>query len=133
MLEKTDDGAPVDKVFTDSRFHRIGSAVYGWVGKIDGERIGVVVATKSQRFANSTDYLLNKDDFDRLVAALNAGRLDEAWVVCAKIDQSGKLTFISAIETKFFFDTLANMPRRSGRLGDFYLVNEEFTTEEEDF
>lgn len=134
MLERTKDAitAAVFNVFTDPRFKRKKNRVYGWVGEIEGKKIGVVAATKSQRFADSTDHILNKNDLDRLIAGLDAGRLDEAYVVSAETDQSGKLMVIAAIEARELVATLAK-PRIGGQLGDFYLVNPYFTTEEEDF
>jgi hypothetical protein len=136
MLKKTKDAitAAVFNVFTDPRFKRLKSRVYGYVGVIDGKRIGVVAATKSQRFANSADHVLNKSDFDHLIAALDASRRDEAYVVSAETDQSGNMTVIDAIEARELAAILANVkPRIGGLLGDFYLVNPHFTTEEEDF
>jgi hypothetical protein len=135
MLEKINDAttAAVLNVFTDPRFCRIKNAVYGFVGKIDDKKIGIVVATKSQRFATSDNHVLNKLDFDHLIEALDAGRRDEGYVVSAKADQSGKMTVVDAIEARKLAAILQNATPRSGKLGEFFLVNPYFTSEEEEF
>jgi hypothetical protein len=134
MRDKIDDAitAAVRNVFNDnSAFYRIdnNNVVYGWVGEIEGKKIGIAVATKSQRFASSTDHILNKNDLDQLIAALDAGRRDQAFVVSANINQSGKFTFVSMIEARELAAILANVTPRSGPLGEFFLVKPHFTSE----
>jgi hypothetical protein len=122
--------------FPDSLFERVRNSVYGYKGLIDGKKVGVVAATKSHRFTDSPHHLLNKNDFDKLIAALDdePARLDQGFVVSANIDNSGKPTFVDAIEARELAATLANVtPRSGGPLGDFWLVNSHFTTDEEDF
>jgi hypothetical protein len=126
--------AAVRNVFTDARFHRIKNAVYGFRGEIDGTRVGVVVASKSLRFASSSDHVLNKSDLDRLIAALDANRLDAGFVVTAATDSNGNLTFVSEIEArKLKTEILNGRTTLSGKLGEFYLVSPKFTSSEEDF
>ena len=126
--------AAVRNVFTDARFHRIKNAVYGYRGEIDGTRVGIVVASKSQRFASSTDHVLNKGDFDRLNAALDANRLDAGFVVTATSDSTGNLAFIAEIEArKLKSEILTGRTPLSGKLGEFFLVSPNFTSTEEDF
>ena len=126
--------AAARNVFTDARFRRIKNAVYGFRGEIDGTRVGVVAATKSQRFASSTDHVLNKSDLERLIAALDANRLDVGFVVTAASDSTGNLGFIAEIEArKLKSEILTGRTPLSGKLGEFYLVSPNFTNSEEEF
>jgi hypothetical protein len=131
MLDEPDAiiAAAVKNVFTDSRFRRIKNAVYGFRGEIDGRKIGVVIATKSRRFASSMDHALNKSDLELLI-----GRLDTGYVVTAATDVAGNLIFVAAIEArKLVADILIGRTPLSGRLGEFFLVSPNFTSTEEEF
>lgn len=136
MLDKSsnDVTAAVRNVFVDPRFHRIRSAIYCFFGDIDGVRVGIAVASKSQRFATSTEHVLNKSDDERLIAALDAGRLDEGYVVTAATDANGNLVFIDAMEArKFAAEILVGKTPLSGKLGEFFLVSPNFTSDDEEF
>jgi hypothetical protein len=122
--------AAVKNVFADTRFTRVGGTVYGFVAKIDGKKIGVVMATKSQRFADSQRHVLNYSDFDSLSAGLDAGRLDLAFVVTAEADQWGRMTIIDVIPARELAVTLKDIVPLDGRLGKFWLIHPHFTAEE---
>jgi hypothetical protein len=116
--------AAVKNVFTDPRFHHVAGTVYGFRGNIDGKKVGVVAATKSQRFADSVHHVLNKSDFDSVIAGYEANpkRIDYAFVVSAE-GQS----VVDVIQAPELAVTLKNVTPLPGRLGEFYLVNPHFT------
>ena len=49
---------------------------YRYRAKIDGARVGVVVAARTWRFDN---HALNKSDFDRLLEAKLSGKISLSW------------------------------------------------------
>jgi hypothetical protein len=131
--------AAVKNVFGDgSCFHRIrldkddkDYVVYGWIGEVDGVKIGIVAATKTPRWADSAYFILNKGDFDKLVAG---DRIDQAFVVTAKIDQFGTFTFVDMIKAHELAAILVNVkPRTGGALGDYYRVDGHFSNDGEGF
>jgi hypothetical protein len=117
----------VKNIFTDPRFNRVKNAIYGFRGEVDGNRIGAVIATKSQRFADSNNHVLNKLDLEKLMTALVENRLDVGFVVTAATDANGNLVFIDMMESrKLVAEILARREPMSGNLGEFYLIAPHF-------
>jgi hypothetical protein len=125
--------AAVRNPFPDPRFSHVPGTVYGFVARIDGKKVGVVAATKSQRFAGSTHHVLNKADLESVVAGQEAGRLDWAFVVTAEVNQAGKMAVIDVILAQHLAANLKNVPPLTGRLGEFWLLHHNFLTDGEGF
>ena len=62
-------------IYTDRRFRRIASATWLYHATIDSIVIGLILATFNPEF---NCFALNKGEFQRLLAALDAGKLGEA-------------------------------------------------------
>jgi hypothetical protein len=122
--------AKVKNVFADPHFTKVPGTMYGFVAWIGGKRYGVVAATQLHRYAGSGQYLLNKGDLDSLVAGLEAGRLNQAYVVSAAADQSGKMTVIDVIEARELSIRLKDVVPFTGKYGEFYRLTAHFTVEE---
>jgi hypothetical protein len=120
--------AAVKNMFT-AHFTRVLGSVYGFRGVIDGKVVGVVAATKTKKYEKSPHHILNKDTFDNLVEGYDAKRLDYAIAVTAKV-VDGKWAVIDMIAAHELAARLANVG--GGELGDFYLVDAHFATEQEE-
>ncbi|WP_377828840.1 hypothetical protein ACFKHW_38075 [Bradyrhizobium lupini] len=105
-------------MFSDNRFQRHGR--YRYSATIDGEKIGVVLATKSQGYNN---FALNKADLDRVVTATGDGRLDAGFVVAATVN-GDSMNFIDQISADVLADPLRGEQPRTGKFGEFYLIPE---------
>ena len=87
--------------------------------EIDGKKIGAVLATKNPGF----DFpALNKAELDGLVCGKSEGRLDEVYVVAAKVNGE-VLKYFDCIDAEALAIKLANETPRNGRLGLFYILN----------
>ena len=76
----------VPKIFSgDPRWHKIGR--WRYLGEINGEKIGVVLATKNRGYDS---YALNKDENDSLLKAKQDGRVDQAFIVAARKSGSNR-------------------------------------------
>jgi hypothetical protein len=104
-------------MFTDRRIRRISR--YRHYGEIDGVKIAVVLATKNPSFDN---WALNKPDFDRGISGKRDGRVDEAYVVAAKVNGVGVPKYCDQIEAEELLLKLANEEPRIGRYGEFYVI-----------
>jgi hypothetical protein len=104
-------------IFTDSLWQRLSR--YRHYGEIDGVKIGVVLATKNPRFDN---WALNQTDFYRVIAGLRDGRIDEAYVVAAKVNSVGVPRYCDQIEAEELHRKLANEEPRIGAYGAFYVI-----------
>jgi hypothetical protein len=93
--------------------------LFRYFATIDGKKIGVVLATKSQGFEN---FALNKADLDRVTAATSDGRLDAGFVVAATVNASGSMEFVDQIFADVLADQLREETPRVGRYGEFYLI-----------
>ena len=105
------------RIFIDGLLERISR--YRYFGEIDGAKIGVVLATKNQRFDN---WALNKPDFDRVIAGKRDGRINEAYVVAAKVNGVGIPLYCDQIEAEELLRKLANEVPRVGSFGEFYVI-----------
>lgn len=116
----------LSNMFSDPRFHLIGRNRYG--GKIDGSRIGSVLATRSPPY---DQFALNRGDNENLLAAKRGGKIDQAFIVAAKLNGVGPPEYCAAVEAEEFQPVLAGKPTRPGRFGDFWtLYLSEFSDDE---
>ena len=122
--------AAVRNMFT-AHFTPVPGTVYGFRGIIEGKKIGVVLATKTPKYAKSRHHILNKDTFDNLVEGYDAKRLDYAIAVTAKV-VDGKWAVVNVIEAHELAATLANVEPGSSDMGGFFLLDENFATEQEE-
>ncbi len=104
-------------VFTDDRFRHTGRNRL--FGEIDGTRVGVVLATRSQRFDN---FALNKGDFDRLIAGLREGKIDQAYVVQARSNGFGAMVYAAYIKAEQLAEMLNGHPPMTSQLGPFWVL-----------
>jgi hypothetical protein len=115
----------VTSMFTNPAFRQFKK--FRWLGRVNGELVGVVVANKSQHY---TTYALNRGDVEDLLAAKRAGKVDRAFIVAATLG-----TFVAHHDAEeYHASLLANLPPRSGAFGDFWALTEyEVTGAEEPF
>jgi hypothetical protein len=107
----------LSKIFSDDRFRPFGQ--YRYYGEVDGSKIGVVLATCSPRFDN---FALNKADLDRLVDGKREGRIDQAFVVQARVNGYGAPAFHAVIDAEELAVALKNVPPVNGQFGPFFVV-----------
>jgi hypothetical protein len=116
-------------IFTDSRCQQLGR----WLryGVIDGRRVGAVIATLNPGF---TDYALNKAEEERLLAAKDKGKIEEAHVVFARIDGFYKPSFSGARDAEELHQKILAMGLRPrpGRFGEFYTLPSILTASDDD-
>jgi hypothetical protein len=79
----TDPTAHLPPAFPDASWNKIAERLYHNAD----HKIGAVLATHNPRYDN---YALNCGEFDRLVKALGAGKIDAALVVAVKRDGAGR-------------------------------------------
>jgi hypothetical protein len=108
----------LSKIFEDGRFKRIGSRKY--LGEVDDKRIGVVLATKNAGYDTCA---LNETEFDGVRHAKSKGRLDETYVVAAKVNGVGVPKYLDQIDAEQLAAKLANEVPRVGRFGNFFVLN----------
>jgi hypothetical protein len=120
----TDPAAVLAGMFTDPRFRELNR--YRLFANIDGIKIGVVLATKSPRYDN---FALNKTDMERLLAGKRNGKIDQAFVVMARVSDIGALlTYVDWIEAERLHDMLKGMRPRNGVFGEFWTLPPSITT-----
>jgi hypothetical protein len=113
--------AVVRNVFVDPDYDRVG--IHSYRTEIDGVgMVGVLAATKSQQFADSMFHVLNEPNFANLLEALDAGRLQRAYVVTAVTNELGRNVVVSVIEARKLAEMLKDETTRVGRYGKYYLV-----------
>jgi hypothetical protein len=117
-------------IFTDPRFRQIGR----WLrhGVIDGRRVGAVIATLNPGFV---EYALNKAEEERLLAAkCEKAKLDEAYVIFARIDGFYQPTFSGARDAEELHQKILAMGLRPrpGRFGEFYTLPSILTASDDD-
>jgi hypothetical protein len=93
---------------------------YCFNGKANEKTIGVVLATQNSTYLN---FALNEGDFTRLLEAEDGGRVDEAWVVFARVDVN-KRAFKSAIPARELRELIqrCGLEARPGRYGPFIVL-----------
>ena len=104
-------------IFGDRRWQRIGQRLY--YAEIDDKKYGVVLATWNPNFCN---YALNCGEMQRVEEAKRAGKIDEAHVVAAMKNGTGRLEVRGRIEAEKLRPRLAEKPVRRGTFGDFWTL-----------
>jgi hypothetical protein len=119
MLQQPDTNAHWHDVlvgmFTDCRFRQFKK--FRWYGEINGARVGVAVANKSAQYTN---YALNKDHVEGLLAAKRSGKVDRAFIVAV----ANGAFIIHHDAEEYHADLLVNLTPRSGAFGDFWTLTE---------
>jgi hypothetical protein len=103
-------------LFEDHRFERFGNRKF--FGEIESHKIGVVLATKDDRYGNCA---LNKKELDGVRRAKREGKLQEAYVVAAK-KNGGGMTFLGQIDADELESKLVNVKTKSGAFGEFFVL-----------
>jgi hypothetical protein len=104
-------------IFADPRWRELSR--YRLFAIIGGARVGVVLATKKPPFAN---YAVNKVDFDRLLAGKSVGKIDQAFVVFARINDLG-MTYVGHVEADHMHGIVQAMRPRNGPFGPFWTLS----------
>jgi hypothetical protein len=105
-------------MLSDPSWQRYGHNLY--FKEVDGQKVGVVCATLNHPFSQ---YALNKAEFERPLKAVGAGKIDAAWVVAARSNDTGQYEYMGAVEAGHLWETvLKNRPARDGRYGGFWIL-----------
>jgi hypothetical protein len=108
-------------VYTDRRFKKIASARWLYHATIDMIVIGVILATFNPEF---NCFALNKGELRRLLDALDAGKLGEAYVATVRFDLDSKThVYDEMVEARWLWERLKNVPTRMGALGEFWSLS----------
>jgi len=98
-------------MFSDPGWQRVGRYLY--FKEIDGQKVGVVLATMSPRW---DDFALNKGEYERVLNGKREGRLDQTYMVAAKID-GAKFEYVGAMEAEELLPKLKDLPVITGPTG----------------
>jgi hypothetical protein len=109
----------LSNIFADQRFVPKGRYLY--LIENDGAKIGIVVATLNPGFF---EHALNKAAIERVLASLRNGKIDEGYVVFARVDNSRQHTFMGCREIEELYQQMMSMGLRprSGIYGEFYTL-----------
>jgi hypothetical protein len=99
-------------LYGSSGFRRSWDSNWLYHGIVDGITVGVVIATYNARYNN---YSLNKKEFERLLAALDSGKVREAYAVMTK-----KRTCIELTEARKLWAKLKDVEPIDGEFGEFW-------------
>jgi hypothetical protein len=119
----------LSNIFTDKRFLQIDR--WNYFIEVDGAKIGVAVATLNPGFF---EYALNKAALDRVLAALRKGKIDEGYVVLARVSESHQSMFTGYRETEELHRQITEMglQPRHGSYGDFYTLPSSLTMSDDE-
>jgi hypothetical protein len=112
--------AIVPLIFTDPRFQR--TAQRRWVAQVDGQWVGVVVASRP---SNRENFALNCEDLDRVIEKCRDGALDAGFVVLAALANSA-IVYVDHREANAVRELLKNDPPRDGPHGPYWLLRGSF-------
>src|SRR5262245_39056453 len=91
-------------IYTDRRFKKITSARWLYHATIDAIVIGVILATFNPDF---NCFALNKGELRRLLDALDAGKLVEAWAETVRFDVDSKTrVYDERVEARWLWERL---------------------------
>ena len=83
--------------------------------------IGVILATYNVDFNR---FALNKKEFRRLLDALDAGTLGEAYAESVRFDiDSQTHVYEEIVEARWLWERLQSVPTRQGSLGEFWSLS----------
>jgi hypothetical protein len=106
----------LSKIFEDGRFKHYGRRKY--FGAVDGDKIGVVLATKNAGYGTCA---LNKAEFDAVLRAKSEGKITGAYIVAANVSGSAP-KFFDQIDAEQLAAKLANEVPMVGRFGEFFVL-----------
>jgi hypothetical protein len=108
-------------IYTDRRFKKIASARWLHYATIDLIVIGVFLATYNPDFGA---FAVNKGELRRLLDALDAGKIGEAWAESVKFDEDSKThVYEEIVEARWLWKRLENVPTRMGKYGEFWSLS----------
>jgi hypothetical protein len=102
---------------------------YRMQGQIDGRNVGVVLATKNKGYDT---FALNCADLERLTAAKNNGKVDEAYVVFAKVIDFNTRVYCGQWTLEETQQKMGLLQPRGGRFGEFLVIPPGVAPEEDD-
>ena len=97
---------------------------YRYRAKIDGTKVGVVVAARTWRFDN---HALGTSDFDRLLEYKSDGKIDFAFVVAARISKDNLHTYVGHRDAEELHQLLKEVAPLESEFGRFWLLRPDFT------
>ena len=111
----SDVPAFLSTMFSDTRFQRFGRYIYYAV--IDDKKIGVVLATMAP---HRDDFALNKGEFERVLNGERDGKVNQAFVVAAKLNGGRSLEYQGADRAEAVLARLGNLRTFRGVYGEFW-------------
>jgi hypothetical protein len=125
----TNDDVILTNIFEDTRWRQIDRRLY--FAEIDDQKLGGVLATWNGRYDN---FALNRDEMERLIAALHAGKIGTALVIAVEKNGTGRYEFRRAVNAEELHARLHNKPTITGTYGSFWTLQSfEFELEEKPF
>lgn len=119
----------LSSIFEDPRWHQLKTCRRLFFAEIGGQRLGVVLATRSDRYPS---FALNCGEMKRLIAGKGSGKLDALYVVAADKNGSG-YAYRSHVDAEELNKALANRPTIDGAYGPFWSLDpSEFGLEDKD-
>jgi hypothetical protein len=110
--------ASVETMFADPRpWKQFGKYIYH--NKV--EKIGVTLATRAP---NHPGHAQHKGELLRMLAAKRDGKINEAYVVAARLNGSSPPTYVCADDAEVVYAKLANRPTLEGKHGSFWVLQE---------
>jgi hypothetical protein len=92
---------------------------YRLLGQVDGKNVGVVLATKNK---NYNSFALNCTDLERLTAAKRDGKIDEAYVVFAKVVDFNTRVFCGQWTLEETKQKMGLLQPKVGQFGEFLVI-----------
>jgi hypothetical protein len=92
--------------------------------KIDGAKVGVVIAARSWRYDNHS---LWKKDYDHLLEYKSSGKIDFAFVVAARVSKENAHTYVSHRDANELHEDLKEVAPRVSEFGQFWLLRPDLT------
>jgi hypothetical protein len=109
----------IANIFDDPSCHQIDTRLFfREVDVVDGgKRQGVVLATWNETYGN---FALNCGEMERLLTGKRDGKLDEAYVVAAQKNSTGRYEHLSHVLAEELSARLSSKPTVTGKFGSFW-------------
>jgi hypothetical protein len=105
----------IANIFADPSWRQIEARL--WFREVDGKRQGAALATWNETYGN---FALNCGEMERLLAGKRDGKLDEAYVVAAQKNSTGRYEYRSHILAEELSARLSSKPTVTGKFGSFW-------------
>jgi len=116
--DRTTIRAALLNLYSDSRFRKMWDADFLFVAHdFHGIKVGAIIATSNR--PRYQEFLLNNLEFERLIAAVQSGKIEEAYVVNVIFNGADK-TCVEVADATKLGPKLAGITTRTGRLGEFW-------------